>query len=52
MDPETVQASSRRPTYGPRWARAIRLSGWRRYPEVGALARFLAVFIGFSVAAP
>ena len=52
MDPETVQASSRRPTYGPRWALAIRLSGWRRYPEVGALAGFLAVFIGFSVAAP
>ncbi len=35
-----------------RRARAISLTELRRYPEVGALAGFLAVFLAFSIVAP
>lgn len=50
MGPEAAEA---RPTLAARRrAPAARLAALRRSPEVGALAGFLAVFLGFSAVAP
>ncbi|HXF68175.1 MAG TPA: ABC transporter permease [Thermoflexus sp.] len=49
MDPQTMEARAQTPA---RRARAISLTELRRYPEVGALAGFLAVFLAFSIVAP
>ncbi|WP_376791638.1 ABC transporter permease [Thermoflexus sp.] len=49
MDPQTMEARAQTPA---RRARAISLAELRRYPEVGALAGFLAVFLAFAIVAP
>ncbi|WP_322801449.1 ABC transporter permease [Thermoflexus sp.] len=50
MDPQAVEARGQARTR--LWARGITLAELRRYPEVGALAGFLAVFFGFAIVAP
>ena len=50
MDPQAVEA--RVQARARRRIRGISLAELRRYPEVGALAGFLAVFLGFAIAAP
>ncbi len=50
MDPQALEAQVRARGRRRRWA--ISLAELRRYPEVGALAGFLAVFLSFSIVAP
>ncbi|MCS6964677.1 ABC transporter permease [Thermoflexus sp.] len=50
MDPQTVEARVQMRVRQRAWS--ISLAELRRYPEVGALAGFLAVFLSFSIVAP
>ncbi|WP_376788803.1 ABC transporter permease [Thermoflexus sp.] len=50
MDLQAVEARGQARTRP--WARGMALAELRRYPEVGALAGFLAVFLGFAIVAP
>ncbi len=50
MDPQAVEARVQTRARWRIWS--LSLAELRRYPEVGALAGFLAVFLGFTIVAP